>query len=367
MLQKRTSLASWLLFVCLAAFCLFVFGNTGSAMSNIVPVQAAEEATTANKQAAAVATKSYAVQPQTTSADQALPGANATATRPQQVSLDKAQPSTQVSRSKPAVALVATAPKPAEASVPQQVTIQPSNQLVDTTCAQQGLVVVNYAGERKGKLRIEKDSTQYTYDLFAGSTESVAFPLQLGSGQYTIKVYEHIEGKRYRVAQQEQLQANITQPLNVYLHNIQLINWQANDAPIAKAAQLVQGKATAEQKLAAIHGAVINHIAYDYQKLAEVAAGYIPEVAQVWADGKGICFDYAALMASMLRSQGLPTKLVKGYSPNIKGYHAWNEVYLADEGRWVIVDATYDSQKLAAGQDFDLFKPASQYQKLYEY
>ena len=48
--------------------------------------------------------------------------------------------------------------------------------------------------------------------------------------------------------------------------------------------------------------------------------------------GKGICFDYASLMAGLLRSQGIPTKLVVGYSGT--AYHAWISVYL-DEAGWV--------------------------------
>ena len=48
--------------------------------------------------------------------------------------------------------------------------------------------------------------------------------------------------------------------------------------------------------------------------------------------GKGICFDYAALMTAMLRSQGIPTKLEIGYSGEV--YHAWISTYI-DEIGWV--------------------------------
>ena len=191
--------------------------------------------------------------------------------------------------------------------------------------------------------------------------------MQLGSGQYSIAVYDHIEGKRYRAAHREEVQVAIADPAGVYLHKMQLVDWQATDAPIKVATQLARGLATDQQKLVALHDAVIKHIDYDYEKLASVPTGYIPSISQVWADGSGICYDHAVVLAAMLRSQGIPTKLVKGYSPNIQGYHAWNEVYLADEGRWVIIDPTYDSQMHAAGRQFDLYKPRSQYQKVYEY
>ena len=48
---------------------------------------------------------------------------------------------------------------------------------------------------------------------------------------------------------------------------------------------------------------------------------------------KGICFDYAALMAGMLRSQGVPCKLITGWVDN-GAYHAWINVWTEKDG-WV--------------------------------
>ncbi len=35
-------------------------------------------------------------------------------------------------------------------------------------------------------------------------------------------------------------------------------------------------------------------------------AGYLPDVDSILQEKKGICFDYAALMATMLQSQNIP-------------------------------------------------------------
>ena len=53
---------------------------------------------------------------------------------------------------------------------------------------------------------------------------------------------------------------------------------------------------------------------------------------QVLEKKSGICFDYAALMTGMLRSQGVPCKLVVGYAGTV--YHAWISVWTAEHG-WV--------------------------------
>lgn len=57
----------------------------------------------------------------------------------------------------------------------------------------------------------------------------------------------------------------------------------------------------------------------------------------------GICYDYSSLFGSMLRSLGIPTKLVMGRKDDIEAYHSWNEVYLEDENKWVTIDTTYDA------------------------
>ncbi|MBU5438687.1 transglutaminase domain-containing protein [Tissierella sp. MSJ-40] len=66
----------------------------------------------------------------------------------------------------------------------------------------------------------------------------------------------------------------------------------------------------------------------------------------------------------MLRSQGIPTKLVKGYKNDLKAYHAWNEVLL--DNNWVIVDTTYDAA-LGKNKDNNMLKNSVEYNKIREY
>ena len=69
---------------------------------------------------------------------------------------------------------------------------------------------------------------------------------------------------------------------------------------------------------------------------------------QVLETKKGICFDYAALMTGMLRSQNVPCKLVVGYAN--KSYHAWISVWSADKG-WINGAIFFD------GSDWKLMDP----------
>ena len=62
----------------------------------------------------------------------------------------------------------------------------------------------------------------------------------------------------------------------------------------------------------------------------------------------GICFDYAAVMATMLRSQGIPTRLEVGYMG--EDYHAWISTYIENVG-WVNGIIEFD------GEDWKLMDP----------
>ena len=62
----------------------------------------------------------------------------------------------------------------------------------------------------------------------------------------------------------------------------------------------------------------------------------MPSPDETLALGTGICFDYASLSAAMLRSLGIPCKVVTGYVSPDGVYHAWNLVYI--NGSWTSVE-----------------------------
>ena len=116
----------------------------------------------------------------------------------------------------------------------------------------------------------------------------------------------------------------------------------AESAAVQKGEELCASLSTDADKLNAIHKYVVAAILYDYVRAATVQTGYLPVIDEVLAEGKGICFDYAALTACMLRTQGIPTKLVIGYADTI--YHAWNEVWI--DGAWQRIDTTAEANHM---------------------
>ena len=203
--------------------------------------------------------------------------------------------------------------------------------VIDASNASQGYVMVKYSGgTSRIKVRISK-GTEYTYDLNTAGNYEV-FPLTEGSGTYTIKVFQQVQGTSYAQVMSQTVTANIADSQSPFLYPNQFCNFNANSAVVAKAAELTGGISDPLAKVQAVYRYVIDHISYDYQKAASVQSGYLPVPDAALASGKGNCFDYASVMTSMLRSQDIPTKLVIGYTGGT--YHAWVSVYLTGQG-WV--------------------------------
>ena len=238
----------------------------------------------------------------------------------------------------------------------------------DNTKVPAGSVGTRYipVEDKRIKTRVQLGEGKYDYDLF-GRNDFEYFPLQLGNGSYKVYIFENVQDTKYRVVKTQDVKADIKDPQNVYLASIQTIHWNSDMAVIKKAAELTKGLKTDKEKINAIYNYVVKAMSYDYDKINHIDSTYVPDIEQVIKDGKGICYDYSAVLAAMLRSQNIPTKLIKGYSTNVKGYHAWNEVYLADEKRWMVVDTTYDSVIMNSGKSVQMEKKASQYTKSKEY
>lgn len=211
------------------------------------------------------------------------------------------------------------------------VTYSGGSAVIDASNASQGYVMVKYTGgTSRIKVRITK-STDYTYDLNASGNYEV-FPLTEGSGTYTIKVFQQVQGTSYAQVMSQTINVSLSDELSPFLYPNQFCSFHAGSAVVSTAASITAGISEPLSKVEAIYNYAVDNISYDYQKAATVQSGYLPEPDSTLASKTGICFDYAAVMTSMLRSQDIPTKLVIGYTGG--AYHAWVSVYITGQG-WV--------------------------------
>lgn len=204
---------------------------------------------------------------------------------------------------------------------------------IDYSNTGDGYVMVRFTGNSSKKLKVQVigPKTTYTYDIKPGSLFST-FPLSDGNGSYRVVVYENTSGTMYATVLSVSTKVEVKDEFAPYLRPNQYVNYENAPNTVAKAKELVGGQEDFLDKVGAVYEFVVNGLTYDAQKANNIQSGYLPELDKVLEAKTGICFDYASLMAGMLRSQGIPCKLVVGYAGSV--YHAWISIYSEETG-WI--------------------------------
>ncbi|MCM1283494.1 MAG: Ig-like domain-containing protein [Roseburia sp.] len=133
-------------------------------------------------------------------------------------------------------------------------------------------------------------------------------------------------------------------------------HWVESDSPKIKALakKIVNDSDSDYEKVKKVHDWVADNIWYDYDAYYSGTSAQVDAV-KVLEVKRTVCQGYADLTAALLRSLGIPTKVVSGYALGVGtsgGWtkelvsskatnHAWNEAYV--DGRWIILDTTWDS------------------------
>ena len=236
--------------------------------------------------------------------------------------------------------------------------------------------------DKKLKVIISKGDDKYTYDLKNDMAEE-SFPLQLGDGTYSVKVYTNIKGTQYSTTLAANIEVKLEDANAPFKNASQTVNFTKDSKTIQKANELAKDCKTDLEKVQKIYNYVIEAMTYDKEKAKNAQegklTGYVPDIDAVISAKQGICYDYAAVLAAMLRSQGIPAKLVKGYVAPDGAYHAWNEFYLAGVGWFKInemkfegkeferVDPTFDSSSKSNAKTMEFIGDGTKYQKASEY
>jgi len=211
-----------------------------------------------------------------------------------------------------------------------------SEVLVDLSGKDEGYFAVYCTSDAKIKLQVFKDDETYTYDVV--TNEEQIFPFQLGNGSYTIKVMKNIVDTKYSELYVCTADVQMEDEFDPFLRPSQYADYEKSSDCVEKAAEIAASSSSANDFITGVYDYVCRNIKYDKEKAASVQPGYLPDPDSTMKEGKGICFDYASLAASMLRSQGIPTKIIFGYVGDSGDlYHAWN-MYYTEESGWVAVE-----------------------------
>ena len=202
---------------------------------------------------------------------------------------------------------------------------------IDVSNASEGYIMADYYGSC-GKVKFQvkgPDGITYTYNLHGGYE---VFPLTAGDGEYSVGIYENVAGTKYSTTLATKFETVISNSFGPYLYPNQYVNFAPTSLPVAKAVELAFPANIDLEVVEQVYNYIISNFTYDTEKAATVPTGYLPVVDEVFVANTGICFDYASVMATMLRTQGIPTRLEVGYMG--EEYHAWISVYIEEMG-WI--------------------------------
>lgn len=234
---------------------------------------------------------------------------------------------------------------------------------MDFSNASDGYVrISNTTAKKRLKVQVIRNNTTYNYDLKNGGKVEV-YPFQLGEGEYKVRVLENTTGNKYTPLAEKSINVKLNSKFIPFLKPNQYIMYSNDWAVVKKAAELTKGKKTDQEKIDAIYAYIVKNIKYDTKKAATVQVGYLPNVDETLNTKKGICFDYAAILSAMLRSQGIPSRMIIGTVSPKDIDHAWNEVYTPESGwvtmkiefkghQWNRVDSTFAA---SGGDDIQKF------------
>lgn len=228
---------------------------------------------------------------------------------------------------------------------------------IDASSTQQGYMQVAYLGTaQKAKVQVtQPDGTVYTYTLGPGACEIL--PLTGGPGRYGVQVLENAYDNMYALVLSQEVEVSSVDPFLPYLYPNQLSWFTQDSRAVTLGMELSDQSSSDMDYVTRVYQYVTDSIDYDLELAQDPPVDYVPSPDDTIASGKGICFDYASLMTVLLRSQGIPTKLVVGYSG--QQYHAWISVYLEETGwmdktiyfdgsSWVLVDPTLGATNSAS-------------------
>ena len=221
-------------------------------------------------------------------------------------------------------------------SAPGTAVEENSDAVIDYSNAGDGYVMVKWTGGGDARIAVQVEGPsnpeKYTYYLHTDGNYDV-LPLSDGDGTYQIVVCRNVSGTKYTQVLTASINARLSDSLAPFLRPNQYVNYSDSSEAVKKARELTAGATDNLDKVRAVYHWVVTNLTYDHDKAKTVQSGYLPDVDKVLQEKKGICFDYASLMSAMLRSQGVPVKLVIGYtSPG--EYHAWINVW-SEESGWI--------------------------------
>ena len=214
---------------------------------------------------------------------------------------------------------------------------------IDTSKVNDGIVMAHAKSASRLKFVVSCGDMSYNYDL-PGDDTPITCPINMSNGSYTFSVMRNTGGNNYVATTTTTADVSLVSEFAPFSQPNLFCDYTDSSACVKKAREVVADAQNQGDAVRAVCNYVVQNVSYDTQKAEQLSSstGYIPNPDDTLESGKGICFDYASLGAAMLRSIGIPTKIVTGYVSPEELYHAWIMVYI--DGSWKSAQFSVDPQ-----------------------
>lgn len=216
---------------------------------------------------------------------------------------------------------------------------------LETGHASDGYVVARYLGDKeRARVTITgPDGSTTPWPL--NKDEETVIALTSGSGPYRAMFYEDTGNFNFAAIFETVFIATLKDPLAPFLASDYYAPYTEDSACVKKAHELYDAAGGDEKSfIRDVYRFITSTVVYDEDLAGELYADYRPDPDRTLEEGKGICLDYTALMAAMLRSCGVPARVMTG---NFGAYyHSWitcaprGKGDLTEDVAWQIYDPT---------------------------
>lgn len=214
---------------------------------------------------------------------------------------------------------------------------------IDTTTASEGYIILENLDERaynigvyistKVKNDVEKNPN-YIWISDSKGKCSIKIPLTYGVTEYNITVvtsmtYEPTGTECSSKKAELTFTPKIVSETGPFLFSAGEVIYDENMMFIKKAKEIADTCSNDFEKVEKMQAWLTSYMSYKKEE-ATPRLVYQCDLEKIYSRKTGVCYDYAVILAAMLRSQGIPCKLDFGYYDGVG--HVWTEVYINSDG-----------------------------------
>jgi hypothetical protein len=224
---------------------------------------------------------------------------------------------------------------------------------------------VNEETDAERRFLVRRKDIFKQYSFAAPNGHTVAIPIVYGSGPYEVYAEEKNADGRFEARALLKVNVELDED-TAYLMSNKFLNYNDGMESVRYFKQLAAGAANRGEFISAVQQELALTLEYDEEKVAALErttlSSYIPDIEDTFLTRRGICYDFAALLCCVLRSNGIQARIAVGRCDLVDFLHSWVEVREGSE--WKLMDPTVDAFYRDTGT---VYKDPAQYQKNYEY